>query len=356
VSFLQSTIKLAADIDALLVILSSKQANVDSLADRPPSTPGARGLIVEVDEDWNHPDLPRRTSDSDFVQAKADRKSDLSKKRNLGLLLARLHGWNKVMFLDDDIQKCKADSVARLANQLDFRQAAGMCVREFPDNSVVCHARRLAKMPQGVFVTGAALGVHCNNLPLSFFPDIYNEDWFFFAKEAAARRLSQVGFAVQEKYDPYASSDRARWEEFGDLLAEGLYSWFERWSSESTFFGFPAMPSSNYWRQFIDARHEVLTETSARLGRLADQSSNADECYSALGSVAAAQGQLADAITADLCVSFIDAWLDDLHNWEIFSSSVNNVGSTREAMDFLGLGKWRLAGLGNAEFDDFRCA
>ena len=89
---------------------------------------------------------------------------------------------------------------------------------------MVCHARRDARLPQDVFLTGAVLGVHCNNLPLSFFPDIYNEDWFFFAREAASRDLRQVGQATQIEYNPYASPDRARQEEFGDLLAEGLYA------------------------------------------------------------------------------------------------------------------------------------
>ena len=107
-----------------------------------------------------------------------------------------------------------------------------MVVEQHPDNSVVCHARRLAGMSQDVFVTGAVLGVHCNNLPLSFFPDIYNEDWFFFAEEAAPRRLPRVGRARQLEYDPFANPDRARREEFGDLLAEGLYALFGEASPE----------------------------------------------------------------------------------------------------------------------------
>jgi hypothetical protein len=64
---------------------------------------------------------------------------------------------------------------AACPGQLDRHQVAGMHVRHFPDNSVVCHARRLAGFAQDVFVTGAALGVHCNSLPLSFFPDIYKQ-------------------------------------------------------------------------------------------------------------------------------------------------------------------------------------
>ena len=106
--------------------------------------------------------------------------------------------------------RVKTDSLARLAGQLETHQVAGMVVRRFPDNSVVCHARRLAGLTQDVFVSGAVLGVHCNSLPLSLFPDIYNEDWFFFAKEAARRRLPRVGHAVQEQYEPFADPQRAR--------------------------------------------------------------------------------------------------------------------------------------------------
>ena len=139
-------------------------------------------------------------------EANADRESDLSAKRNIGLLLARLHGWNKIVFVDDDVTLSRTDNVARLAGQLDRYQVAGMIVRDYPDNSVVCHARRDAGLPQDVFLTGAVLGVHCNNLPLSFFPDIYNEDWFFFAREAASRELRGVGQASQLDVRPVCQS------------------------------------------------------------------------------------------------------------------------------------------------------
>ena len=33
-----------------------------------------------------------------------------------------------------------------------------------------------------------------------------------------------MGESKQREYDPYYSTDRAAWEEFGDLLAEGLYA------------------------------------------------------------------------------------------------------------------------------------
>ena len=51
-------------------------------------------------------------------------------------------------------------------------------------------------------------------------------------------------------------------------------------------------------------------------------------------------------ITAEDCVSFVDAWQDDLEEWQTFSSGVNNVGSTRDALDFLQLSTWTRAEFG----------
>ena len=172
-SFLQRTIEMSASLGVLLVVLCSKRTKVKHVAQRVSKTPGARSLIVKIPNQWSHPKIPTRTSTDIFQNANANRMSDLSLKRNLGLLLARLHGWNKVAFLDDDIRLSEVRSVARLAAQLDMHQVTGMLVREHPDNSVVCHARRLAGLAQDVFVTGAVLGVHSNSLPLAFFPDIY---------------------------------------------------------------------------------------------------------------------------------------------------------------------------------------
>jgi glycosyltransferase involved in cell wall biosynthesis len=287
------------------------------------------------------PDFPAETSSEAFRTANADRASDLSAKRNIGLLLARLHGWNKIAFLDDDITISRPSNIARLAAQLDRHQVAGMIVRKHPDNSVVCHARRDAGLQQDVFLTGAALGVHCNSLPLSFFPDIYNEDWFFFAREAAGRQLPRVGHAKQPEYDPYASLDRARCEEFGDLLAEGLYALLADEDSSLPFSEQLRGATRGYWSRFIEARRQVLTETKTLLVGLLDKHGTSGRASSAIASLEAAGSQL-DKITADLCVNFISAWREDLAEWQKFSNAVNSVGSTVEALDSLCLKTWTI--------------
>ena len=345
-SCLKPAINLAARLGVLLVVLCSKQTRAEQVAERVSTSPGARALVVEIPEDWDHPKFPTRTSSQAFRRPNADRASDLSAKRNIGLLLARLHGWNKIVFVDDDVTLSRTDNVARLAGQLDRYQVAGMIVWDYPDNSVVCHARRTAGLPQDVFLTGAVLGVHCNNLPLSFFPDIYNEDWFFFAREAASRQLRGVGQATQLEYNPYASPDRARGEEFGDLLAEGLFALMGQIDPSVRLAEQLCAADEAYWSRFIDARHNVITETMTLLRVAAERGGEHGRISSALVSLRAAQHHLDHMITAEDCVSFVDAWQDDLEEWQTFSSGVNNVGSTRDALDFLQLSTWTRAEFG----------
>jgi hypothetical protein len=334
---------LSARLGVLLVVLCSKQTGSEQVAERVSTSPGARALVVEIPQSWTHPKFPTRTSSQEFKSANADRDSDLSAKRNVGLLLARLHGWNKIAFLDDDIALSQTSDIARLAAQLDRHQVAGMTVCDYPDNSVVCRARRDAGLPQEVFLTGAALAVHCNSLPLSFFPNIYNEDWFFFAREAASRQLPCVGQAKQPEYDPYESLERARCEEFGDLLAEGLYALIADEDPSLPFGKQISAATPPYWLRFIEARREVITETMGLLRAAVERNGDNDRVSSTLNSLAAAQNQLDYMITADDCVNFLDAWQDDLEEWQRFSSRVNNVGSTRKAMDFLQLQTWTRA-------------
>jgi hypothetical protein len=339
---------LAARLGVLLVVLCSKQTRAEQVAERVSTSPAARALVVEVPEKWSHPKFPTRTSDQVFRRANANRDSDLSAKRNIGLLLARLHGWNKIVFVDDDVTLSRTDNVARLAGQLDRYQVAGMIVWNYPDNSVVCHARRAAGLPQDVFLTGAVLGVHCNNLPLSFFPNIYNEDWFFFAREAASRQLRGVGQATQLEYNPYASPDRARREEFGDLLAEGLFALMGQVDPSVRFGDQLRAADETYWSRFIEARHSVITEATSLLSVAVERNGDHGHLSSAIVSLAAAENHLDHMITAEDCVSFVDAWRDDLEEWQTFSSRVNSVESTRDAMDFLQLNTWSLAEFGSS--------
>jgi hypothetical protein len=267
------------------------------------------------------------SQDTELSAASPGWTRDISMKRNIGLVLARLLGWTRLMFLDDDIYGVSQHDVAALAAALDDHCVSALIPRRYPDNSVVCHAHRLGGGKQDVFASASGMGVRCDRDELAFFPNIYNEDWFFFAEEAANHRIARVGESRQRKYDPYDSPRRAAWEEFGDLLAEGLYARLDIdegiWDVDS-----------RYWRDFIDSRRkfhqrvaESLTSVDAR---------QRDEAERAARSIRAAQDQL-EKITPQLCERFMQRWHADLAAWRSYLGGLPRLSSIPEAFSYLRL-------------------
>ncbi|MGH3613969.1 MAG: hypothetical protein ACRDRK_15540 [Pseudonocardia sp.] len=340
--------QLAVRLGAVLVALCSKQTSAGEVADRRARTPGCRAIVVDVPPLYRHDLLPTRTDAARFRAASADRSSDLSLKRNIGLLLARLHNWGKVIFLDDDIGSRASGhpvgipdaTLRRLVSALDTHQMAGMTCRQFADNSVVCHGYRLAGFEQDTFISGAALGVNCNDHPIPFFPDVYDEDWFFMSRRVAARDIAHVGDAIQTEYDPFGDPLRARQEEFGDLLAEGLFTLFEDQPGEMDYRRRLDAADGRFWERYIEARRDMIGVTAMSL-EMAIVGGTGDpvRLSAALRSIDAAAAQLA-RLTPELCVDFLDAWADDLVEWEQEMQRVRAVRSTAEAVDVLGLRNW----------------
>lgn len=349
---LDGAANLAAGLGATLVVLCSRRTRADEVTEHVARAGVGQTVAVDIPAGYRHDLMPTRTVAARFRDADAGRASDLSVKRNVGLLLARLRGWGKVFFLDDDIgsrtwgrtTSLSDRAVRRLTAALDRHQIAGLTCRDFPDNSVVCHARRLAGFRQDTFVSGSAVGVNCHDHPLPFFPDQYNEDWFFFSKRVAERDMAHVGDAEQAEYDPFEAPERARQEEFGDLLAEGLFALFETQPAEMEYRRRLDVADAGYWERFIADRRALIDETGVGL-ELASEgpSGDATRVMAALRSLDAATDQLS-LVTPGLCVDYLAAWADDLVEWEQAIERVRAVGSTAESLDFLGLPGRNVAG------------
>ena len=274
-SALAAVAALAKEVGTRLVVLCSLQATVEQVAERLEAE-GARGLVVEIGTGYRCPTLRSRRRPRSSARRAADGPAISAPSETSGCCWRRLCGWRKIIFLDDDITVTRSD-IARLSTQLDTNQIAGMICRDFPDNSVVCHARRLAGLPQDNFVTGAVMGVNCGDLPLPFFPDIYNEDWFSFGEAAARHALVPAGEARQAEYQPFGNADRAGHEEFGDLLAEGLYTLFEI-NGPLTLPGQLKTADEAYWTKFIQERRNVHTETADILSGISAGANTATTC------------------------------------------------------------------------------
>ena len=334
VEFLSDCVDLARETAILLIVVCSKRVTRRQVFD---ATLGEKveGFAVDLPRNPTNPfeGISLGTStDKDLLAASSGLTRDLSTKRNLGLIIARMLGWRRVMFLDDDIYDVSRKDVNALAAALDDHNVSALIPDYYPDNSVACHAYRLGGGDQGKFASAGAMGVRCDRDDLAFFPNIYNEDWFFFSEEAANHKIAQVGASRQREYDPFEDPRRAIKEEFGDLLAEGLYA---RLDANRDIAGADA----TYWADFIKSRADFLSRVAESLARHPDSdlgNEEGREVRAAQVSVRAAQGELR-RIDADLCQKFVDLWQADLAEWQDYLTKLLPFDSVAGALDHLGL-------------------
>jgi hypothetical protein len=249
--------------------------------------------------------------------------ADIARKRNVGLLLARMCGWHTIMFLDDDIRDLTAAAVSQASALTSYFRAAGFNIGHYPDNSVVCHAYRLIGGRQGTFPGGSALVVDVERCD-ALFPPIYNEDWLFLFDAVQNRSVTVAGPGSQLEYQPFAHSRRAASEEFGDVIAEGLYRLLHEGAdvTDATY---------AYWRSVLDRRLQLIDHIAAQL-----LVREGPVVGGALMSLAAARKRLT-AISPLACASFVHAWRTDVGSWRHTLLSLPVLGDLHDAAKYIGL-------------------
>ncbi|HEY3606404.1 MAG TPA: hypothetical protein VGL06_02840 [Pseudonocardiaceae bacterium] len=301
VGSLHTAIALAIELKCPLVALCSQQASAEEALRLVHDTGAA--LVAINTEEMPAELLPRFATSELLSGTRFAYPRDTSTKRNLGLLLASLLGWRRIVFLDDDIVVPTPGDLGRAAYLLDRHAAVGLSIGDFPDNSVVCHANRATGGDQDTFIGGGALVVDTASR-LAFFPDIYNEDWFFLLDDERLCSATMIGSAEQSPYDPYASTDRATAEEFGDCLAEGVFRLLDRKLGISD-------ATLDHWREFLGLRSTFIDELIDRI-RLTDKPVyEKDRIAAALTAARNRSGQIEPA----LCVAYLQAWLEDRGLW-----------------------------------------
>ena len=326
-AYLDHAVTLARAAQCPLVIVCSQDLDGREVKEYLAARSFRNAIVIDLPPGYSHPlfFFPRLLEIKDQLPPECDyHVTDLSMKRNIGLALARMTGWKRIFFLDDDIRDIAYPDLRRTVGMLSSFSAAGMWVTEFPDNSIVCHANRMTRGSQDVFVSGAALAVHCDN-DIGFFPDIYNEDWLFFFDAASKGRLGNSYLkATQLAYYPFANAERAAWQEFGDVLAEGLYALLHLGLDV-------AQATGEYWGEFLEARRHFLEDALSR----------ADEAPSDMQNEITASLQSAlkclSGITPDLCAQYVEAWRQDLKRWKRRWAEIRVMPSVDAALAELGL-------------------
>jgi hypothetical protein len=322
---LRPALRLGAALDVPVVLLCSHATRIDQAEAEAATVRGVSCVAVDVSSASGKTHLPSFQT-SNFRQAQVGSAGDLSLKRNLGLILGRLAGWKALLFLDDDIVDLKPVQVKRAAAALDYFAAVGMPARDFPDNSVVCHANRLSGSQQDVFVSASALTVNVE-ITDAFFPDMYSEDWLFLAPYLDRSSVARYGVVRQKPYEPFEYPYRAGTQEFGDILAEGLIGFLH---SARLY----RPPSIYYWESFLESR-------AAFLSFAMEACRNAPTPDNGVARAALAALEIAEharsSISAAALADYIEAWLHDLVTWRRFLGALSRTTGLLAAVHNLDL-------------------
>jgi glycosyltransferase involved in cell wall biosynthesis len=320
VAMLRPAVELAGKLSCTLVVLCSKWSSARDVA----ALVAGKGVkLIAIDADGLPAGVvPAFETDRVLKGSRFERRTDTSLKRNFGLLLARLIGWQRIVFLDDDIaipEPADLEDATGLTGRYD---GVGLVIDEvngMPDNSVVCHAFRAAGGAQDMFIGGGALAVGTTAMT-SFFPNIYNEDWFFLLDDDGLRPTTTTGRAIQKKYDPFLE-DRAKMEELGDCLAEGLF-----WLLDN---GHTLRDATTaHWETFLRNRAGFITDV---IGMVERSGGDPERRHRMLLALKAARGRC-QYIKPELCVRYVDAWRADRAHWRGHVDYVHRVVVTRKKM------------------------
>ena len=327
--YLRHAAGLAQELKCFLVVLCSKRARRDHLCQLIRSEFLMVDLIAVDMPVYPPGPMPEFETTTMLTGTAMERRTDTSLKRNLALMLARTAGWKRVVFLDDDVEIPDPTDLRRAVGLLDDHDGVGLEMGGYPDNSVVCHAHREAGGRQDTFVGGGALAVPVDRVE-SFFPNIYNEDWMFLLDDSRLRKVSQVGQAVQRPYDPFANEDRARSEEFGDFLAEGIFGLLDRGRRVQD-------ADEAYWRDFRGRRARFINDIIDRTGRTDQDDGRRDQIVKALK---ASRGRL-QIIEPGQCVRYLRAWRRDSRRWRKALDGLPSGLDIEKSLEHMGLTRRR---------------
>jgi hypothetical protein len=334
--FLQTPARLAADLGWPLLLLCSHGNQ-------------ARRVRRLVEDSWPHVDVTAADLlPSDLLRsggtwateshpaARQRRDIDTHRKRNVGLAAARMTGRSWVLFVDDDILRLGSDGVLEALRHLRStqRRVAGWPCDYYPDNSVVHHARRdFLGLHQDVFLGAGALLLRADSWDPPGFPPVYNEDWLFLY-EPLRQGLAVVGPDIgQASYDPYAGPERARDEEFGDVLGEGLYHLLH----EREPVGTAARP--DYWHSVHAKRTKLIQRIIAELRRRLSMvvvESEYLRLTRALTALEESRKELTRATPA-LLADFVRRWRQDEELWHAYLGRLPERDTLKDALVYLGL-------------------
>src|SRR6267143_937110 len=146
--------------------------------------------------------------------------------RNYALLLSEVIGFQKVLFVDDDVSVKDPkllQAAFRILEHVDF---VGARIGGLADQSIIGHIGLRQSDPElSEFVSGGFMGLRLGSV-MEPFLNYYNEDWIWVLMHREASYAMTPAKVVHQTYHSLLrnGSNRAIRQEMGEMLLEGVWN------------------------------------------------------------------------------------------------------------------------------------
>lgn len=216
---------------------------------------------------------------------------DLPVKRNFALLHAIQNKFEHILLIDDDIEGISKKICNKGIAALESNNISGCLVEGFADTSVIGHIEQKYGEPYFPFLSGNFLFINPSKAE-SFFPLIYNEDWLFMVPSINQNKVSAVDVIFQKSYDPFDDICRIKLQEFGEVIAEGIFELISQSRFEDRY-------SEQFWNEYLNYRKSYVEELLLQ----------ADKKYVPFIKESL---MISEKIKAIHCIEFIRDWEEDI--------------------------------------------
>lgn len=197
--------------------------------------------------------FPKKNELKSFVSPLGSDGWTLGYARNYAIILAKIFGFKRVLFMDDDIIVGDANLILRMFGMLNNADFVGAEIKGMPDFSVVDFVMQEIGIEPYRFMSGGFLAFNLDSV-YEYFLNYYNEDWIWLFLHEPKARVVKYGEVHQLPYDPFENAvERALQQEFGEILVKGVME-------AEIKNDFTLLKNNISWRKILKKRKDNLRE------------------------------------------------------------------------------------------------
>lgn len=186
-----------------------------------------------------------------FIKPLGMKDWNLGFVRNYALIVAKSFGYEKVLFMDDDIIVRHLECVEQIFVKASSYDFVGARITGMADDSVVGHVMRVCDGEFFEFLSGGFLAFNINKVS-EYFLNYYNEDQIWLFLHSMGTRFESCCEVVQQQYDPFENAVmKALKQEYGEILEEGAEEAFRCGNHH-------LLLKNDFWKEICDTRLDYL--------------------------------------------------------------------------------------------------